>query len=319
MNIEELNLNVTARFQSLQETLQEVLRQLFNQDFSLKMDLEEDRGLQDMVGAEAFPRILAQFQTEGLYTAQHIVSLPPDLVVSLYAWMIGGEPEAEVSDEHLEGLREGAGQLFGQIQAAMDAEGSKLTVSEINFEKLDSADGFNLEEKTGTVATYSVEVAGSTNQVTHYILTEFGEAKDGAGTTPQDLEDLLNDADFGAVPDDSEQGADETTADVEVRSVEFGEFNPATGGNGKTRNIDMLMDVELEVLVELGRKTMMIRDVLKLGKGSVVELDKAAGEPLGIFVNGRKLAEGEVVVVDDHFGIRITQLAGPAERIRSLG
>jgi len=81
----------------------------------------------------------------------------------------------------------------------------------------------------------------------------------------------------------------------------------------------MLLDVDLEVLVELGRKTMLIKDVLKLGKGSVVELDKAAGEPLGIFVNGKKLAEGEVVVVDDHFGIRISQLAGAAERIKSLG
>jgi flagellar motor switch protein FliN/FliY len=81
----------------------------------------------------------------------------------------------------------------------------------------------------------------------------------------------------------------------------------------------MLMDVEMEIYVELGKKTMLVKDILKLGKGSVVELEKAAGEPLGIFVNGRKLAEGEVVVVDDHFGIRITQLAGTKERIKSLG
>ena len=81
----------------------------------------------------------------------------------------------------------------------------------------------------------------------------------------------------------------------------------------------MLLDVELEVLVELGRKSMKIRDVLKLGKGSLIELNKTAGEPLTIYVNNRKLAEGEVVVIDDNFGIRITKLASPKERIKSLG
>jgi len=114
---------------------------------------------------------------------------------------------------------------------------------------------------------------------------------------------------------------EELGEDVDVQQVEFGSFaDPGAGSaSGQARNIDMLLDVDLEVLVELGRKSMLIKDVLKLGKGSVVELDKAAGEPLEVFVNGRKLAEGEVVVVDDHFGIRITKLVGTAERIKSLG
>ena len=80
----------------------------------------------------------------------------------------------------------------------------------------------------------------------------------------------------------------------------------------------MLMDVELEVQVELGRKKIKIQDVMSLGKGSVLELDKNAGEPLELYINDTKLAEGEVVVVEDHFGIKITQLISPNERMKSL-
>jgi len=79
------------------------------------------------------------------------------------------------------------------------------------------------------------------------------------------------------------------------------------------------MDVDLEVSVELDRKTVLVSELLKLGKGSIVELEKSAGEPLDIYVNGRKFAEGEVVVIDDRFGIRITQLLSPKDRVKSLG
>ena len=71
--------------------------------------------------------------------------------------------------------------------------------------------------------------------------------------------------------------------------------------------------------VELGRKIMLVEEILRLGKGSVVELNKLAGEPVDILVNGKKLAEGEVVVVEDHFGVRLTHLINPRERIKSLG
>jgi flagellar motor switch protein FliN/FliY len=82
--------------------------------------------------------------------------------------------------------------------------------------------------------------------------------------------------------------------------------------------MQMLMDVELEVQVELGRKKIKIQDVMSLGKGSVLELDKNAGEPLELYINDTKIAEGEVVVVEDHFGIKITQLISPNERMKSL-
>jgi flagellar motor switch protein FliN/FliY len=84
-------------------------------------------------------------------------------------------------------------------------------------------------------------------------------------------------------------------------------------------NIDLLMDVRLPVSIELGRTELAISDILELGSGSIVELDKLAGEPVDVFVNGRPLAKGEVVVLDEHFGVRITSLVSRSERLEGLG
>ncbi len=90
-------------------------------------------------------------------------------------------------------------------------------------------------------------------------------------------------------------------------------------GSGEQRNIDLLMDVSLPVSIELGRTKMSIADILALGQGSVVELNKLAGEPVDLLVNQKVVAKGEVVVVDENFGLRITQLVTPEERLKSLG
>lgn len=86
----------------------------------------------------------------------------------------------------------------------------------------------------------------------------------------------------------------------------------------KSRNINMLLDVTLPISIELGRTNMAIEDILNLGPGSVVELDKLAGEPVDLLVNNKLLAKGEVVVVDENFGVRVTSMVSPKERIRSL-
>jgi flagellar motor switch protein FliN/FliY len=94
--------------------------------------------------------------------------------------------------------------------------------------------------------------------------------------------------------------------------------NPPTGAERSTRRLDLLLDVPLDLTVELGRSRMSIQDLLSLGPGSVIELDKVAGEPLDILVNDRLIARGEAVVVNDKFGIRITDIVSPTERIARL-
>lgn len=82
--------------------------------------------------------------------------------------------------------------------------------------------------------------------------------------------------------------------------------------------LELLYDLQLPVSIELGRTNMLIRDILRLGRGSVIEFDKLVSEPVDVLINGKKVAEGEVVVIDKHFGIRITTLIDPADRIRSI-
>lgn len=83
--------------------------------------------------------------------------------------------------------------------------------------------------------------------------------------------------------------------------------------------MNMVMDIPLDVTVELGHARMLIKDVLELGSGSVVELDRVAGEPVDVLVNGRLVAKGEVIVIEDNFGIRITEIVSPADRVSGLG
>lgn len=110
-------------------------------------------------------------------------------------------------------------------------------------------------------------------------------------------------------------------APVSYQPARFEDFGPPQGSalTGEGRNLDLLLDVTLQVTVELGRTRRQIRDVLSLAPGSVLELEKLAGEPVEVLVNGKLIARGEVVVIDEHFGVRITDIISPAERAASLG
>jgi flagellar motor switch protein FliN/FliY len=101
------------------------------------------------------------------------------------------------------------------------------------------------------------------------------------------------------------------------QEARFEELKPAAGP-GTHRDMDFLLDIPLEVSVELGRTRMLIKDLLQLGQGSVIELSKMAGEPMEILVNNKLVARGEVVVVNEKFGIRLTDIISPTERIAQL-
>lgn len=106
---------------------------------------------------------------------------------------------------------------------------------------------------------------------------------------------------------------------IEVQQAAFQPLNAGTYGQPLPKNIDLIMDVPLEVSVVLGRTRLNIKEILNLGTGSLIELDKLAEEPVEILVNGKKVAYGEVVVVDENFGVRITSIVSNEEKIRSLG
>jgi flagellar motor switch protein FliN len=141
-----------------------------------------------------------------------------------------------------------------------------------------------------------------------------------AGDVPEDDAEAAMLAMLSDLP---EQGSKATLDDINFGSapVARAEFQQLSAPSRTTslKNIDLLMDVHLPIAIELGRTRMSIEDILALGPGSVVELNKLAGEPVDVMVNSKIVAKAEVVVVDENFGVRITQLITPEERLRILG
>ena len=112
----------------------------------------------------------------------------------------------------------------------------------------------------------------------------------------------------------------ETASEVapdQVAPASFQNFAP-TGASGAGNDINMILDIPVQLTVELGRTRIPIKHILQLAQGSVVELEALAGEPMDVLVNGYLIAQGEVVVVNDKFGIRLTDIVTPSERMRRL-
>ncbi|WP_422732689.1 flagellar motor switch protein FliN [Methylomarinovum tepidoasis] len=99
---------------------------------------------------------------------------------------------------------------------------------------------------------------------------------------------------------------------------EGGQALQAQEGSDDNVNLDVILDIPVTISMEIGRTRLSIRNLLQLNQGSVVELDRLAGEPMDVLVNGTLIAHGEVVVVNDKFGIRLTDVISPAERVRRL-
>ena len=130
-------------------------------------------------------------------------------------------------------------------------------------------------------------------------------------------EDPVEDEGAGAVEGEGAgEGAGETA--VEEQEGDTDQEEDGKADEVKEANLDLILDIPLSVTVELGRSKMLINDLLQLGQGSVVELTKLVGEPLEVLVNDKLVARGEVVVVNEKFGVRLTDIVTPMERVKSL-
>ena len=133
-----------------------------------------------------------------------------------------------------------------------------------------------------------------------------------------EMEDLTS-----SIPEENTED-NETTKNTEdktvtVQPVQFASFEDLDQVQGPVnQNLNILLDVKLQLTVELGKTELPIKKVLELTKGSIVTLNKAAGEPVELYANGKLIAYGEVVVIEDNFGLRITHITDPARRLNSL-
>jgi len=246
------------------------------------------------------------------------------LVAKLSDLMMMGDGTAEFSEDHIDAIQEGVNQMMGATATALSGKLNKSVDFQPSSAKLSTlADsGLELDDMTASVFEFQVEgkSEGKIALLTPYsMIKEVAEAL--ASGSPADEEPAGEDADqdMGLNGLESSVAAPaEEPAEAEGGEVGAG-FPDIAGISDKERErLALLLDIKLDVSIELGRTKMLLRDILELGPGSVIELDKMAGETVDMLINDKKLAKGEVVVVDENFGVRITHLISMQERIKML-
>jgi len=145
------------------------------------------------------------------------------------------------------------------------------------------------------------------------------EAQDTSGMSEEDKMA----AEWAAALTESQGSSNQTASEVampaeSVAPAQFNNFSPSGPAGNTGNDLNMILDIPVQLTVELGRTRIPIKHILQLAQGSVVELETMAGEPMDVLVNGYLIAQGEVVVVNDKFGIRLTDIVTPSERMRRL-
>lgn len=152
------------------------------------------------------------------------------------------------------------------------------------------------------------------------------EQQEGAGGAPQNDDDKLA-AEWAAALAEDEQNVvkeekEKKTLAARADTAVFKDMTEEANTprvDTTRRELDFILDIPLDVSAELGRTRLLINELLQLGQGSVIELDKLAGEALEVYVNGKLVARGEAVVINEKFGVRLTDIISPIERVKQLG
>ncbi len=252
----------------------------------------------DLYAELGSPMMVIQFSFAGLPENSQVVLLAQETVTDL-ANAILPEPVQEI-DENIvadlravmEGIVQGICLAIGNVKNdTVVASGLSIRYQIFSFPP-------NLQKSEEVVRT-QIAVTGEDINGTAIWLLDSETAHSILGMTIEEADTMPFQQVVG--------GAADATAGRQL--------HPLEDANG----LELLMDIPLEISVELGRVKMLVKDVVELGTGSIVEIDKAAGEPVDVMVNGRLVARGEVVVIEDNFGVRLTEILNPQERLQRLG
>ena len=293
----------------LLESMETVYQTSINPDISL--ELGTIKSYDGAALSSAFPDGLvmvkvphkdASFGSEVLVFSQQTTAKISDL-------MVMGEGDVEFNaEEHIDAIQEIADQIFG----AFSNSPADFIKGDRDFGLAEAAHG-----DTSVMGEVTDEWISS-----EFVMQIEGEHRIFHLLSPESLrnytEEKLETPVSGMTAGGG--GIDMTQLDpMQPQAVSFQSFGEEPVQESKDLGeIEMLMDLRLPITIELGRTSMFIKDVLKLAPGSIIELDKLSGDPVDIYVNEKKFAEGEVVVIDENFGVRITELIKPEERIRKL-
>ncbi len=245
------------------------------------------------------PTSLTKITVEGAASAKIVVVMPPSLATALGDLMLGGEGDAkeDMDEEDLDATKEIVSNIVGAISTSLSSQkelpvvGFKVDDIEYVDESSDvDVDGFS------KMFVFKFEL-GSINSLMMLVIDDdFISAFDVASATA-----TVNSE--ASTPNVSTQNEVEVTHNLD---------------EGEMKNISLIMDVKLPVRVRIGQKKMLLKDVLSMDIGSVIELNQLANDPLDILVDDRVIAQGEVVIVDGNFGIQITTIGSKRDRLNQL-
>lgn len=251
------------------------------------------------------------------------------LVARLSDLMMMGDGTAEFSEDHIDAIQEGVNQMMGAAGTALSTKLGRSLDFQPSSANLVSVGESDLALDDLIVVNFELQVEGASVGAIAMLLPY---------SIVSDLSEALGQGAPGAVGGGADEGGPEPGADFEMdlggldsgmppggaaglQESSFGRVPAFEGmelGRSERERLELLLDIKLDVSIELGRSRMLLRDILELGPGAVIELDKMAGESVDLLINDKKLAEGEVVVVDENFGVRITHLISMEERIKML-
>lgn len=177
------------------------------------------------------------------------------------------------------------------------------------------------EEEWFIQADFQLKI-GSNEQINLNLCIPVRLAKQVVGILTDSLEEghpeETREMQFQSISQTDAVKTEEADSSPNIQSVQFSSFDESSSANAEPNNLDMLLDIPLQVTVELGRTKRMVKEILSVSQGSIIELDKLAGEPVDILINNKLIAVGEVVVIDENFGVRVTDILSTAERISKL-
>jgi len=178
----------------------------------------------------------------------------------------------------------------------------------------------NTQDIAETSPETQIEVENDIANITDATAIPETEASENIESEPEIKLDNFDNIEIGPSTQTEDEAETDSETPITVQPVRFGSFEDLSQSQGEVnKNLDILMDIKLQLTVELGRTELPIRKVLELTRGSIIELEKIAGEPVELYANGKLVAHGEVVVIEDNFGLRITSITDPEDRLKGLG
>jgi flagellar motor switch protein FliN len=289
-----------------------VLSTITNNTVDIKPDNLEDFDFERVNSDVALPAVLLTLNFTGDQSFQALLLCSKKSVSSLADLMMLGDGSAEYApEEHNDAMQEMFNQILGSLTSDLAAQSVSLNGSVTQVELTDMEIQRDFLEDNKMVAL-RLNALGGTHTL-YLFMDSFAQSS---------LNNLFQGGGKSSRTQSSRSSAPEPDqiSPVTVSRAAFSEMELSRGSElGANINIEMLQDITLPITVELGRKELKIKEVLELGQGSVIELEKTAGEYVDLIVNGKKFALGEVMVADENYAVRIVSLVSRRERIKSLG